>query len=246
MPLKRKLFILILFFALYSPALKAGDSLSISQFNFIELSDSTIRLPEKSIIDSYLNKKDYNYGQHYTPPKSAGFFGRLWKYLLSLIELALKALGYLPILFRIIIIAIGLLMLFMLITKTKIYKLFYTDKEVSVSNYSEVDLLDETYDFEKEINLFLLQQNFRFAIRLLHLKTLKELEINEVINYSRDKTNREYAKEISDYNMRNTFYMVTAIYNRVWYGNYTLTRKEYESFASHFNKFSAEINAKKK
>jgi hypothetical protein len=108
-----------------------------------------------------------------------------------------------------------------------------------------VNPLDDQYDYDKAISEQISIQNFRKAIRLLHLRILKELENQGIIRFSKGKTNREFAQEITDNSLKDTFFELALIYNRVWFGNYNLGIEEFESLSSKFYLFSAKINAQK-
>jgi hypothetical protein len=243
---KQKLFLLLIIFTMFSPAGRAGDSLSVSQVVKIELSGNMLRMPQKGYFDKYLADKEYNYGQDFNNPKGNNFIHRLGRFIFSILKLVFETFNTLHVVLKIAFIVFCIFLLCFLIIRTKIYKLFYTDKEVLSYRFTEIDTNDNLPDFEKAINIQLSQQNFRNAIRLLYRKILKELEIHELIRYSREKTNREYAKEIANNSLRSGFYQLSGIYNRIWYGNYPLSKEEYESLAQNFYQFSEGINAEEK
>jgi|WetSurMetagenome_2_1015567.scaffolds.fasta_scaffold80344_2 hypothetical protein len=233
------------FLLILSPAIMAGDSIPTPPSSDRELSDRNIRVPEKSYFILYLNNKEYNYGDVYIQPAKETFFDRLWRLLLSIWKHGMKALQYIPLVIKVVFFALCLLLLFVIITKTKLYKVFYTDAEITEPEYFEVNPFDEQFDFNEAIGVQISQQNFRNVIRLLHLKILKELETQGIIRFSREKTNREYAREITDSNLKSTFFELAGIYNKVWFGNYNLSRDEFDRLASGFYQFSAKINAQK-
>jgi len=244
--LKRAIFFLTFFFlTIISPSALGGDSIPLSASPVMEPYGGNVRIPEKSKINSYLEDKDYQYGGEYKPPADNRIFNRLWKWVLSLWKQGMKVLDYLPAALRILFYLLCLGLIIMIATKTKLYKIFYTDKEIQEPDFFEANPLEEKFDFNQAINLQIARHNFRNAIRLLHLKTLKELEIKGVIRFAREKTNREYAREISDNKLKSQFFTLAGIYNRVWFGNYELSRDEYDLLASGFYKFSEELNDQK-
>ena len=244
--LKRAIFLSIFFFIpTISPSALGGDSIPAPSSPLTVPVEHNVRVPEKSKINSYLVNKDYQYGGDYKPPANDTILNRLWKWILSLWRRGMKALNYLPVALRVLFYLLCLGLILIIATKTKLYKIFYTDKEIQEPDFSEENPLEETFDFNQAINMQISRQNFRNAIRLLHLKILKELELHGVIRFAREKTNREYAREISDNKLKSDFFALAGIYNRVWFGNYELSRDEYDLLASGFYKFSEEINAQK-
>jgi len=238
-------FLIFIFILIVSPAVMAGDSIPTPPSQVTDLSGINVRMPEAEFIESYLNNKDYQYGRDYTLPIEESFFNRLWKKIISLWAMGLKTLDQFPFILQIALVVLCLLLLFVIITKTKLYKVFYTDTALPGPDYMVLDPLDENYDFNEAIGVQISKQNFRNAIRLLHLKIIKDLETQGIIRFSREKTNREYAREISDSNQKNTFFALAGIYNKVWFGNYNLSKDEFDSLASGFYQFSAEINGQK-
>jgi hypothetical protein len=223
----------------------AGDSISAPSQRVITFSEIQVREPDSTFFNTYRNDKDFAYISEYKPGNSSGFFDRLWRFIVGIVKKGMNVFQYLPLVFKIILLGLFIFFLYIVFTKTRLYKLFYTDKEIPLPDFDEIDILDEEYDFEKAIIAQLAQQNYRNAIRLLHLKILKELEALELIRYSKEKTNRDYSREISKTSMRGSFVTLTGIYNLVWYGNYPLTREEYLSMSKGFYQFTEEIHAGK-
>ena len=63
------------------------------------------------------------------------------------------------------------------------------------------------------------QKQFALAIRLYYLATIKELNISGAIQWKKDKTNREYTREMRPHRLSVPFRETTSIFERVWYGD---------------------------
>ena len=63
------------------------------------------------------------------------------------------------------------------------------------------------------------QKQFALAIRLYYLATIKELNISGAIQWKKDKTNREYTREMRPHRLSEPFRETTSIFERVWYGD---------------------------
>ncbi|MFL5742061.1 MAG: DUF4129 domain-containing protein [Flavisolibacter sp.] len=83
-------------------------------------------------------------------------------------------------------------------------------------------------DYEKEIHKAISSGNFRLAIRLLYLSTLKQLETSGLIEFKPEKTNQDYIRELSGGNYYKDFFRLTRDFEYVWYGQFPLSA---ESFA---------------
>lgn len=238
-------FLVLVFLPLISPPALGGDSIPATPAPLNEKAGQKARVPGKEIIDAYLADKDYQYGGDYKPVKKSNFLNRLWRWVLSVWEEGMKVLRYLPLALRIVFYLLCLGFILLIATKTKIYRIFYTDKEIAEPDFFVEDPLAEQFDFDQAISTQISHQNFRNAIRLLHLKILKELENQGVIRFAREKTNREYAREINDNKLKSDFFKLAGVYNRVWFGNFTISKDEYEMLAAGFYKFSEELNGRK-
>lgn len=75
-------------------------------------------------------------------------------------------------------------------------------------------------DFEQEIAEALQQEDYRAAVRLLYLQTLKLLSDAERIDWQPYKTPTEYLYEVKTEDVRTSFRLLTTGFLRVRYGNF--------------------------
>ena len=78
-------------------------------------------------------------------------------------------------------------------------------------------------DFEKEISTAMLRNEYREAVRLLYLHTLKQLSDAEKIDWQPYKTPTEYTYELKENALRTPFRELTNRFLRVRYGNFEAT-----------------------
>lgn len=78
-------------------------------------------------------------------------------------------------------------------------------------------------DFEKEISAAMLHNEYREAVRLLYLQTLKQLSDAEKIDWQPYKTPTEYTYELKANALRTPFRELTNRFLRVRYGNFEAT-----------------------
>jgi hypothetical protein len=130
-----------------------------------------------------------------------------------------------------------IMLIYFIIAKTTLQKIVYRDEKIPMPDFLEIDLNLDSLDIDRTINLEISRQNFRNAIRLMHLKILKLLEEQGLIKISKDKTNRDYSYEIKDAEIKNRFLFITDIYNRVWYGKYLVSGNEFAVMQGSFNAF---------
>jgi hypothetical protein len=219
-----------------SPAQKTGDSISISP-DQKEFSLGKARIPDRAYFSKYLNDKQYRYEEDYPAEVKSNFLSRLWHRILTLRDLLFKALAYFPLTVRIIFYCLFVLLLVILAT-TRFSKIFYTETVTAGSDFMEIQDEGGQTDLDAAVRIQISRQNYRSAIRFLHLKILKELELKGLVTFSREKTNRDYSREIKDSRHQAIFSQLAAVYNRIWFGNYDLTSEEFDKLASGFYRFS--------
>ena len=235
-------FLVLLLHSVTSWAAEERDSAVLMCPGSAENSGIRVRMPEQSFFVQYHEDKNYNYGTSLRPSGSEGILSRLVKKIFSVWRWAFRAFGYLPQAMKIVSFALCALLIFLLVTRTRIHRLFYTDPGLTATEFGEVSRSGTPQDYEGSIMMEEDRGNYRQAVRLLYLKILKDLEIRNMIQYARQKTDREYVREIRDLNIRQTFFRLVEIYNRVWFGNLHLTRDQYLPVERDFRTFTEEIN----
>lgn len=96
-------------------------------------------------------------------------------------------------------------------------------------------------DLEGFIQRALAQGNYALAIRLYYLAILKALSLQDLISWKKDKTNRDYLREMNRSQMATDFSNITAIFERIWYGNLDLQQQDFERVAPKFKTFIHEV-----
>lgn len=83
-------------------------------------------------------------------------------------------------------------------------------------------------DFRQEIDRALARKDYREAVRLLYLQTLKQLSDGGQIDWQLYKTPTEYMYELKPESLRPPFREVTHLFLRVRYGNFEATAALFE------------------
>ncbi len=105
----------------------------------------------------------------------------------------------------------------------------------------ETEMLEENIhelDFNKLIDEAAQQQQYRKALRLLYLRSLKELSDSHYIQWSIDKTNREYLAELPSGELRKSFGQLTLLFEYIWYGDFPVDRSLFDRSHELFRNFS--------
>lgn len=115
-----------------------------------------------------------------------------------------------------------------------------------VLSVEELEQLEENLhqaDLADFIKRALGQENYALAIRLYYLAILKELSIKQLINWKKDKTNRDYLREMNRTPLATDFADLTLIFERIWYGNISLQQREFAQIAPKFKAFIQQIES---
>ena len=218
-----------------------GITLFASDFSAVDSSHVTVRQPAPEFVDSYRSQSEFNYS---IPPLETNFFMQLWDYLLKRFRVLLDLSAAMPLIYKILLWVCVIFTLFIAITKTQIYKLFYSDKEFDSPDYQLSNTIDQSIDFDEAIRLQMTQHQYRLAIRLLYLKMINHLRIKEYIHFSKEKTNVDYLSDLTNNDLKLQFITITSIYNHVWYGDVEIAEDQYLRFEARFNSFYTAIDAK--
>lgn len=86
---------------------------------------------------------------------------------------------------------------------------------------------------ESDLNRFIREalekENYPMAVRLYYLAIIKELSLKKWIKWKKDKTNRDYIRELSTTDWYPNFRSVTAMFEKVWYGKQELGGIDFRS-----------------
>lgn len=101
--------------------------------------------------------------------------------------------------------------------------------EITIDN---LDAYIQETDLEKFLREALEKGNYNQAVRIYYLQIIKDLSGQKAIEWSREKTNRDYLREMRPHPKFADFRAATRTYEAVWYGNSTLDQSLFERVAA--------------
>ena len=134
-----------------------------------------------------------------------------------------------------ILIAFFLFIIYRIIVVNKLY-LFYNSKKAKVVAEGEVSDLQDI-NLDEKIQQALAASDHRMAVRYMYLKALKLLNEKQWIRYHADGTNHEYVSQMSGRKLASEFSFLTRIYDYVWYGEFAVTREQFDIVHNNFSHF---------
>lgn len=96
-------------------------------------------------------------------------------------------------------------------------------------------------DFDQAIEEAVSQGRYRDATRLHYLKTLRNLSDRGLINWTKNKTNVDFARDLSGSALSAGFSDITRIYEYAWYGEFDVSETDYASVNKHFSQFEKQL-----
>ncbi len=99
----------------------------------------------------------------------------------------------------------------------------------------------DLYIHETDLDIFLKKalesSDYPLAVRLYFLQSIKRLSENNAIDWSKEKTNREYLREMRAHRLHEDFRLRTHDYERIWYGNQPLDESTFKRLQIKFQGF---------
>jgi preprotein translocase subunit SecG len=181
------------------------------EYNYLKNLDSLLKIPPE---------KESSPGQFGFP--SASWADRIFNQKL------LKFILWMLAAFFVLAIAYGFL------KNNGIFKRQFTKTVAEEEVPAHADKLDD--DFDKLVHQNIKLGDYRMALRYQFLKTLQGLRDSNQIEYAADKTNSQYLRELPA-QWQNDFARLVLNYEYVWYGNFKITREQYESIQAEFVAF---------
>lgn len=188
-------------------------------------------------IRDYRTQKEFLYDEQLSI--NTNWWDRFWRWIWDLITAAMEnryAGSFIKYLVIAIIVA---LVIFAVI------KLIGLDLKIFAGKSKAVDVpYDETLEniheinFNEEIEKAVANGNYRLAVRLLYLRSLKLLSDRELIHWQPDKTNQAYVDELADQDKKEQFKVLTLQFEYIWYGDFAIDKDGFKGVKGNFERFN--------
>jgi hypothetical protein len=97
-------------------------------------------------------------------------------------------------------------------------------------------------NFEKEIQKAIDAENYRMAVRLLYLRTLRDLSLRNLIRYTHEKTNSDYLFQLAGSSYYKNFFKLTRSFDYTWYGQFPLSKESFSLVQNDFITFKQQLS----
>ena len=123
-------------------------------------------------------------------------------------------------------------------------RLFRRGSKKILDETIEEELPDDIFsiNYEREIEKAAEAKNYRLAVRLWYLNTLKELSERNIIDYRQEKTNSDYVTSLFGGRYYSDFFRLTRNFEYTWYGQFNLSSEAYEMMRVDFTAFKNSLS----
>ena len=228
-----RLFLIIFFISI--------DFIASAQQRIIADSSAvSVRTFSRDRIITYKTDKAFQYENALEPPKS--LWQRFWDWFWGKVDEVLSTEnGRTAFKTILIVLAIAILVFFML-TITGMNKAgLFVKKDTDGIDYRVTDEDIHNIRFDEAIQRAVNEKNFRLAVRLLYLQTLKILTDKGLINWQINKTNVAYVQELNGSVHQQQFGNLTLQFENNWYGDVPIDESEFMTVEEQFNRFKRQL-----
>ena len=144
-----------------------------------------------------------------------------------------------PTLVVIVVIFIGILVWYLLQNN-----IIRSRREVRSEQDKEETSAENIFDinYQQEIDKALQAANYRFAIRLMFLRLLKQLSQKNIIQYKQERTNFDYLVQLRPGKYYNDFFRLTRNYEFAWYGEFDVSPEQFRVIKNDFEHFDQQLS----
>ena len=180
--------------------------------------------------------RDYRYGEELPP--TASWWDRLRAWFWHKVGQLFESKAYQNIGQYLLLAGIAALVIWLLYKAEVLSNLFPGRAKNQGLDYETLEENIHVINFSDRIGEAVENQNYRLAVRLLYLQTLKSLTDGGLINWQPDKTNRQYAYELTGNAKRLDFERLTTQFEYVWYGDFPVDEARFGAIRHQFNEFN--------
>jgi len=197
------------------------DSSSIQPRSF---SDQKIR--------EFKSDPDFRYENLVEPPKS--IWDRFWSWFWYQLSQLFSTIGGERAIWTIGVIAALAILTYFVVKVTGMNRTTLFARKDTTLAYSEGGDNIHDISFNQAIEDAIASGNFRLALRLLYLQTLKQLSDTNQIDWQINKTNSDYLHETSGKSWASLFKNLTFNFEYAWYGEMPVAREHFTELQQQF------------
>jgi hypothetical protein len=215
---------------------------SIKHIQFIKTDSSKIQIRSfnAAALDKYNKAPEFNYQTELS--KDASLWERFWRWFWELMERifggeksgSVNPSAFVKYLLLAVVVAA---LLYGIIKFIGVDRIFNRESQKIDIPYGESLANIHEITFDEEIERAINQRNYRLAVRLLYLRSLKQLSDAGLIHWQIEKTNSAYLSELNNDEYRSSFTVLTRQFEYVWYGDFPIDGSSFQNLNTLFVDF---------
>jgi hypothetical protein len=119
--------------------------------------------------------------------------------------------------------------------------IFFRNKRQNTIPTVELEETPDESDLEKALRTAIGRKDYRLGTRYLFLMTLQHLGERGIVQLSSDKTNYQYALELSNKPYANHFAQLSLQYEYVWFGNFPVSEQQFNIIQQQHQQFLKQV-----
>lgn len=201
---------------------------------------ASVRKFDRAALQKYNADKDFSYGE-IRGNVSRSLWERFWRWFWDLFRESSDKVASGKVV-KYILIGLGCAALVFLLIKLSGMDANYLfagkSKEIELPFQENLENIHEI-SFDQSIETALQNRDYRLAVRLLYLKSLKRLNDNGRIIWQPEKTNSAYVNELVNTSQQQRFRDLTHKFEYVWYGSFPVDENAYAKIQQSFSEFNS-------
>ena len=203
-----------------------------------------VRYPDAERLRGLQTDRDYQYGRDSPPPENP--FARFLQWLWRKVGAFLSSKAYQNVWQYVVLALIAGVVIYLLMKAEVLGFLFPRRAQSNQLAYENETENIHAIDFDLAIDEAVSQRNYRLAVRMLYLQTLKRLADADRIQYTPEKTNRQYVYELVNSPLHITFDALTRQFDYVWYGDSPVDQDRFGMIRQAFQSFNQPLLSQSK
>jgi hypothetical protein len=211
---------------------------SISRRLIYDSSAIAVRRPGADAMKRFRDDDEFNYDRK-KPRQPANLWERFMRWLNSLFDRMVPEGGSKTFWDWVSWIVVGVAVILVIMNMNGVRGIFFRKSDRNVSDFAEIEENIDEMNFDALIDAAVAERNFRRGVRLLYLKSLRDLSDRGLIAFRKEKTNQEYIAELRAAGLDEGFRYVTSLFEYVWYGDVPVNEPIFHSVRERFAEFGA-------
>jgi hypothetical protein len=215
---------------------------TLSQQPAQPLDSLTVRTFKQQNLDKYLSDEDYRYDREFRPA-APSLWQRFKQWLFDRLFHAMGDENTSNLLRWVIYLFCGAVILYVILrlTNTSIRGIIYGHGQNGRMALTESEENIHQLDFDQLIKESVNSRQYKRAIRLHYLKTLKKLTDQGLIDWRINKTNQDYIQELSRTDIAPAFGRLTVLFEYFCYGDFSMHESDFEAASAQFKAFEEQL-----